>query len=248
MSSVPQYVITVNFNGETYNSEVSGFLFRNTENFQFCLNSNANFSYFKKRLENKLRRGPTSNIFYQHPVFTGENQVTFYQVAVEDDEDLQNMFCNHEYSGYDSIQLYVVFQDTERVDPTEEEQAEVDVADEEEEAEETQFNIMVNEESEAEEESQLPPHQIFTPPPYMTTLNMSTDDHSSDIFYNPEVQSDANLKVKDKFRSKEDCVRAIKKFHMINNYDFHVDRTAAERYRIICTHPECNFYDGTHLC
>src|ERR1051325_3151181 len=120
MSSVPQYIITVNFNGETYNSEVSGFLFRNTENIQFCLNSNANFSYFKKRLENKLRRGPTSNIFYQHPVFTGENQVTFYQVAVEDDEDLQNMFCNHEYSGYDSIELYVVFQDTERVDPTEE--------------------------------------------------------------------------------------------------------------------------------
>ena len=79
-------------------------------------------------------------------------------------------------------------------------------------------------------------------PQYTTTLNIGTNDPSSDIFYNPEVQSDANLKVKDKFRSKEDCVRAIKKFHMINNYDFHVDRPNAERYRIICTHPECNFH------
>src|ERR1043165_2341562 len=100
---------------------------------------------------------------------------------------------------------------------------------------------MVNEESEAEEESQLPPHQIFTPPQYMTTLHMSTDDPSSDIFCNPLVQSDANLKVKDKFRSKEDCVRAIKKFHMINIYDFHVDRTNADRYKINCTHLECRF-------
>src|ERR1051325_2377658 len=176
MSFVPQYIITVNFNGDTYNSEVAGFLFRNTENIQFCLNSNANFSYFKKRLKTKLRRGPTSHIFYQHPVFTGENQVTFYQVHVEDDEDLQNMFCNHEYSAYDSIELYVVFQDTERVDPTEEEQAEVDVVDEEEEADEMQFNNMVNKDSESDKERQLPPHEIYTPPPYMTTLNIGTDD------------------------------------------------------------------------
>src|ERR1051325_7879660 len=66
MSYVPQYIITVHFNGETYNSEVADFLFRNTENIQFCLNSNANFSYFKKRFEAKLRRGLTSHIFYQH--------------------------------------------------------------------------------------------------------------------------------------------------------------------------------------
>src|ERR1044072_2268129 len=71
-----------------YNTNSCIKYFSNTDNIQFCLNSKANFSYFKQRLESKLQRGPTSHMFYQHPVFTGENQVTFYKVAVEDDEDL----------------------------------------------------------------------------------------------------------------------------------------------------------------
>ena len=90
MASSPQFVVKAHFNGETYMCPTVGFLFRNTDNVRFLLNGKANFSYFKKRLEAKLERGPVSQIFYQSPVFFGNNQVIFYKVEVQDDEDFQN--------------------------------------------------------------------------------------------------------------------------------------------------------------
>ena len=111
MASSPQFVVKAHFNGETYMCPTVGFLFRNTDNVRFLLNGKANFSYFKKRLEAKLERGPVSQIFYQSPVFFGNNQVIFYKVEIQDDEDFQNMISNHVYSGNDSIELYVLFQE-----------------------------------------------------------------------------------------------------------------------------------------
>ena len=97
-------------------------------------------------MEVKLGRGPVTQIFYQNPVFLCDNQIIYYKVEIQDDEDLQNMFSSHEYSGYDSIELYIILREPQlshMVDPLETEQAEVDVVDEEEE-DELEFDDMVN--------------------------------------------------------------------------------------------------------
>ncbi|XP_058737866.1 uncharacterized protein LOC131609997 [Vicia villosa] len=129
------------------------------------------------------------------------------------------MFANHEYSGHDSIELYVMLQDpqlsqpieSQVVDPIEAELAEVDVVEEEEEDEELKFDNMVNDDSEDDVLLEIPPNEIYTPPSHMKNFNMGEYEPSSDIFNNPYMQSDENLKEKDKFSLKEKCVRAVKK-------------------------------------
>lgn len=44
------------------------------------------------------------------------------------------------------------------------------------------------------------------------------------------------LKVEDKFRTKKDCMRAIKKFHMENSVDYTIDRTDVRWYVILQIH------------
>ncbi|XP_058741947.1 uncharacterized protein LOC131614369 [Vicia villosa] len=78
----------------------------------------------------------------------------------------------------------------------------------------------------------------------MRNLNFDGDEPSSDIFYDPYTQTDARLKEGDTFRSKEECIMAIKRFHMANNVDFKVDRTNVERYKIKCRNPDCGFKLG----
>ncbi|XP_058749008.1 uncharacterized protein LOC131621962 [Vicia villosa] len=154
------------------------------------------------------------------------------------------MFYNHGFSGYDSIELYVLLQqpnESQVVDPIEVEQAEVDVIDEDEEDPELAFDDMVNDESEEDVEGVIPPISTYTPPSHMSNVDMAGDEPSSDIFHNVCMQSDATLKEKDSFRSKDECMQAIKKFHMLNSMDFKVDRTNAERYKIKCTNTECLF-------
>ena len=55
MSSSSQYKVKAHVNGETYECDMSGFLFRNTDCTRFCLNRGADFSYLKKKIESKLR-------------------------------------------------------------------------------------------------------------------------------------------------------------------------------------------------
>ncbi|XP_058775069.1 uncharacterized protein LOC131649320 [Vicia villosa] len=88
---------------------------------------------------------------------------------------------------------------------------------------------MVNDDSEDDVEGVIPPISIYTPPSHMSNVDMADDEPSSDIFHNVCMQSDATLKEKDSFRSKDECMRAIKKFHMLHSVDFKVDRTNAER-------------------
>ncbi|XP_058776761.1 uncharacterized protein LOC131651108 [Vicia villosa] len=159
------------------------------------------------------------------------------------------MFVNHEYSGYESIELYVTLPEVQPsqlvesqvIDSLVDEQAEVDVVDEEEEAPEIEVDHMVNEESEDEQDVVVPPDQVYMPPVHMRNLNLDGDEPSSDIFYDPYTQIDAQLKVGDKFRSREECIMAIKRFHMANNVDFRVDRDNVKRYKIKCRYPDCGF-------
>ncbi|XP_058726374.1 uncharacterized protein LOC131597713 [Vicia villosa] len=135
------------------------------------------------------------------------------------------MFSNHEYSGYEYIELYVTLPE---VQPTQLMESQV-------------IDSLVNEESEDEQDVVVPPNHMHMPPAYMRNLNFDGDEPSSDIFYDPYTQTDAQLKEADKFRSKEEYIMAIKRFHMANNVDFKVDRTNVERYKIKCRNPDCGF-------
>lgn len=75
----------------------------------------------------------------------------------------------------------------------------------------------------------------------MKNLNLDDDEPSSDIFCNPYMRSDSELKVGDHFRTKEDYVRAMKKFHMENCVDYIMHRTYARRYAIHCRNVLCTF-------
>src|SRR4051812_45103979 len=166
------------------------------------------------------------------------------------DEDLQDMFTTHEYSGLDSIELYVTLQvetqetnvvQSQVIDTSVNEQDEVDVIDEEEEDLETEFDDMVNEKSDDEQQTLVLPAHVYAPPAHMSNLNLEGDEPSSDIFFTPYIQSDDELKEGDKFPSKEACLRTIKKWHMAHNVDFEVDRSNLERYVITCKNPKCGF-------
>jgi len=119
------------------------------------------------------------------------------------------------------------------------EQAEVNVVDEEEEEAELLVDSMVNDE---EEEEPLLASHVYYPPQHMTSLNLGADEPSSDIFYNPYVQIQGPLKEEDTFHTKEDCVIAIKKYHMELSADYRVDRTNTTRYKIYCRNECCLFW------
>ena len=100
------------------------------------------------------------------------------------------MFSSHEYSGYDSIELYIVLQEpqlsqptqSQVIDPLKDEQSKVDVVKEEEEDEELDFDNMVNDDSEDDALPEIPPNEIYTPTSHMTNYNMGGDEPSSDVF------------------------------------------------------------------
>ena len=95
------------------------------------------------------------------------------------------MFSSHEYSGYDSIELYVMLREpqpqvTQEVDPLENEQDEVDAVDDEEEDNELEFDEMVNDDSDDDGIPSIPTDKIYTPPTHMTNFNMGGDEPSTD--------------------------------------------------------------------
>lgn len=73
---------------------------------------------------------------------------------------------------------------------------------------------MVNDDTVDHEQEPLPASHVYCPPKHMTSLNLGANEPSSDIFNNPYMQTQGSLKVGDKFHTKEDCAKAIKKHHM----------------------------------
>lgn len=75
-------------------------------------------------------------------------------------------------------------------------------------------------------------------------MDFHDDDTSNDIFYNSYMRLEGELKVGDRFCTKEECMRAIKKFHMDNSVDFNVKCTDSRRYVIVaCTHTPQDAYN-----
>lgn len=75
------------------------------------------------------------------------------------------------------------------------EQAEVSVVDEEEGEDEILIDQMVDNDTVNHEKEPLPHGHVYFPPQYMTNLNLDVDEPSSDIFYNPYMQTEVSLKV-----------------------------------------------------
>lgn len=128
------------------------------------------------------------------------------------------MFRNHEYFRFHEIELYVLLQQPQLsvvVDPsqvsekTNDNHIEVDGIDEEE--DETHVDFMVNDDSAHQEHEPLPMIHVYVSPVHMTNLNLEEDEPASDIFHNMYMQTEEALQVGDKFHTKEECVRAIKK-------------------------------------
>ncbi|XP_058722984.1 uncharacterized protein LOC131594799 [Vicia villosa] len=248
MASTSQYKVRVHMNGETYHCDANGFLFRNTNSTRFALNSKADFSYLKKKIEFKIRE-PVSQIFYQQPYVQPDNSVKFYQSQIQTDIEVQNMFLNHEYYGYDYLELYIVVEQivpsqdmqSQVIDPVvdDEQQPEV-VVDEETEVEDV-VDELVNRDSDDEEQVPLPDARAYSPSAHFTTLNLGEDEPSFDMFYNPYMRSDKELKEGNTFRSKEDCMLAIKNWHLTNCVDFKAGRSNPERVTILCRNPESGY-------
>lgn len=76
----------------------------------------------------------------------------------------------------------------------------------------------------------------------MTNLNLGAYEPSSDIFHNPYTQTQGSLKEGDIFRTKEDCFKAIKTYHMELSNDYRVDRTNVIRYKIFFRNEHCLFW------
>src|SRR3954467_6339649 len=254
MASTSQYKVRVHMNGETYHYDTNNFLFRNTNSTRFSLNRQADFSYLKRKIDSKIRE-PVSQIFYRQPLVQPNNSVKFYQSQISNDLEVQNMFLTHEHFGYDYLELYIVVEQnapsqniqSQVIDPVvDDEQQPEHVIDEETDIEDV-VDELVNRESEDEGDEEVPvPDRVpethaYSPPAHFTTLNLGEDEPSSDMFYNPYMRSSEELKEGDTFRSKDDCLLAIKNWHLANCVDFKADRSNPERVTIACKNPECGY-------
>ena len=119
----------------------------------------------------------------------------------------------------------------------------MDAVDEEEEETEIQVDHMLNNDIEDDDQPPPIPHShVYNLPQHMTNMDLHDDETSNSVFYNPYLRSKGELKVGDMFRTKEECLLAIKKFHMNNSTDFTVKHTDSRRYVIECRNMLCKFH------
>lgn len=168
--------------------------------------------------------------------FFTDNQVKFYQLKIRDDEDVHIIFLSHEHFEFNDIELYILQQQNQLSQIVDLPQVFVKL---------TMTNkpksMLVNDDTVEYEQEPLLVGHVYCPPQHMTSLNLGADEPSSEIFHNPYMQTQGSLKVGDKFRTKEDRVRAIKKYHMELLVDYRVDRTNVMRYKILSRNEHCMF-------
>nr|XP_027193499.1 uncharacterized protein LOC101497921 [Cicer arietinum] len=94
---------------------------------------------------------------------------------------------------------------------------------------------------EAEDQPILPD---FDPPSHLKSINLDTQQKSSefDHFLINEVPTvDGTLAIGMKFHNKDECVHAIKRYHLKQSLNFVVQKSDLERYVIYCSDPNCLF-------
>lgn len=77
-------------------------------------------------------------------------------------------------------------------------------------------------------------NHVCCQPEHMTYLNLGDDEPNTYIFYSSYMHTDGALQVGDTFCTKEECVRDLKKWHMLILTYFTVDLTNSWRYVILC--------------
>ncbi|CAK8534379.1 unnamed protein product [Lathyrus sativus] len=205
MSRTTNYIVHAHFNGDTYISEDSGFGFQNTDVTRLTVSRKSIFLHFKKRIESKILSGPISQIIYRSFVFFDNNQIKYFQEKIQDDNEVDQMFDSHEHSGFDYIEVYLLLCQTQHQVGETTNVDEVDVVDKEEEETEAMVDQMVNLFETGDytaltplqdiDEETLPLRHMYCPPQHMTNLQLSGDDTSSNVFYNPSQQIEGVLKV-----------------------------------------------------
>lgn len=110
MSRPLQYVVNARYGGEIYTFNDMGIAFENPEIFHFKISRKATFDYLKDRIQTNIQNGRVSQIDYRNVVHFGNNLIKFVSLKVRDDNDVETIFVNHEFSSFDSIDLYIKFQ------------------------------------------------------------------------------------------------------------------------------------------
>ncbi|XP_050908367.1 uncharacterized protein LOC127121990 [Lathyrus oleraceus] len=137
---------------------------------------------------------------------------------VRDDKVVEYMFVSHEHYGFNSIGLYITlqqtipFQQSHIIDQAESDEFEAENSNEAE--AETEVDVVDKE----EEENEIQVDHM---------LNNNTEDGN----HRAPLPPKGELKKGVRFRTKEECVQAIKNFHMDNSVDFNVKRTDSRRKR-----------------
>nr|XP_004515453.1 uncharacterized protein LOC101505981 [Cicer arietinum] len=98
-----------------------------------------------------------------------------------------------------------------------------------------------DEDMEAEDQPILPD---FDPPSHLKSINLDTQQKSNEfdhLLINEVPTVDGTLAVGMKFHNKDECVHAIKCYHLKQSSNFVVQKSDLERYAIYCSDPNCLF-------
>ncbi|XP_024628916.1 uncharacterized protein [Medicago truncatula] len=98
-----------------------------------------------------------------------------------------------------------------------------------------------NEEDDDDDLPQLPILPIrasYNPPRSMRNVN---DDHSTELYHSMALPVDQGIAPGMQFHNKNDCILAIKYYHMKKSTDYIVKKSDPERYVIKCKDTKCGF-------
>ncbi|XP_024632960.2 uncharacterized protein [Medicago truncatula] len=84
----------------------------------------------------------------------------------------------------------------------------------------------------------LPIRASYNPPRSMRNVN---DDHSTELYHSMALPVDQGIAPGMQFHNKNDCILAIKFYHMKKSTDYIVKKSDSERYVIKCKDTKCGF-------
>ncbi|XP_012568750.1 uncharacterized protein [Cicer arietinum] len=233
-----QVICIVYYNGSIVDG-VEGKTFVSDYKKAFKVHSSSNLARLKNVIKKKLQFDDNvtiTDIVYRHLVFFGENTTRFELMKVCDDEDVELMFDVYaQWSQLGTIELYITFESGptsqhNTINPSQPSTSNI-------EDDETYFDESsgdsddddIDEDMEAEDQL-IPP--VFDPPFHMKNINLSTANQPTEfdhMFIDEVPNLDGTLEVGMKFQSKDECVHAIKRYHLKQSLNFVVQKSDLER-------------------
>lgn len=90
------------------------------------------------------------------------------------------------------------------------------------------------------DEEETPSNEPYIPPNHMRNINFETLDQVDDR-HRALITTNATIDEGSMFHNKEDCVLAIKQYHINHTLDYIVTKSDTTRYVIKCVNNECSF-------